>query len=140
MIHTITKLEKDGKFTVSYVDSERIQKYIDEVKESLTPKYFELERECNLASINSSHYQEYFCRNVMKIPFSLLEKQYIGVLEDYQYYEDVYFDNNFAVHRNILAHVKQDWEFRYIVENNKEKLPLPLMIMVKKFIMNGNNG
>ena len=138
MIDKIVKLEKDGKLTMYTIDSVKIQEYIDGIKNSLTSKYYELEKKCNLSAIKGSFYQQYFCRNVMEIPISLLKKEYIGNLKEYQYYQDIFFDNNFAIHYTLKARIKQDWSFRYIIENNNEKLPLPIIQMVKHFLDSDN--
>lgn len=134
MINKIVRLEKDGKLTLYTINEKKIQDYIDTIKDSLTSKYYELESKCKASNITGGFYQEYFCRNVIEIPISLLEKQYIGELNDYQYYREIFFDNNYAVHYTLKARIKQDWSFRYMVENNSEKLPLPIMNMVKEFL------
>ena len=134
MINKLYLLEKDGKLSSYELDAKKIQEYIDGVRNNLTAKYFELERKCNRSEIPGGFYKEYFSRNVIELPISLLKKTYITEITDYEYYQDVMFDNNFAVHYRILARVKQDWEFRYIIENNKEKLPLPIKQLIKKFL------
>lgn len=139
MINKIVRLEKDGKLTMYTIDPIKIQEYINEIKKSLTSDYYELEKKCNASAISGGFYQQYFCRNVIEIPFNLLEKQYVGTLKSYQYYQDIFFDNNFAVHFTLKARIKQDWSFRYMVENNSEKLPLPIIQMVKHFL-NSDNG
>ena len=134
MINKLYLLEKDGKLSSYELDSKKIQEYVDSVRDSLTTKYFELERKCNRSEIPGGFYKEYFSRNVIELPIMLLKKSYLGEVTDYEYYQDVMFDNNFAIHFRILARVKQDWEYRYIIENNKEKLPLPIKQLIKKFI------
>ena len=134
MINKLYLLEKDGKLSSYELDSKKIQEYVDGIRDSLTAKYFELERKCNRSEIPGDFYKEYFSRNVIELPISLLKKSYLGEVPDYEYYQDVMFDNNFAVHFRILARVKQDWEYRYIIENNKEKLPLPIKQLIKKFL------
>ena len=134
MINKLYLLEKDGKLSSYELDAKKIQEYVDGIRDSLSSKYFELERKCNRSEIPGGFYKEYFSRNVIELPITLLKKSYLGEVPDYEYYQDVMFDNNFAVHFRILARVKQDWEYRYIIENNKEKLPMPIMSMVKEFL------
>ena len=112
----------------------RIQEYIDYVRDSLSVEYFNLERDCSRDTPVGGVYRELFSRSTVEIPISLLESEYLGDVEKYEYYQDVLFYDKFVVLNGIKVRINKNWEFRYLIEDSREKLPFPISQMIKQKI------
>ena len=136
MVKTIYKLDKFGNLTELSINKSKIQKYIDKIKDSLTVTFYNLESKCNRAQVSGTSYKQYFTRNVVELNENVFSKEDLGIIEDYEYFQDIYFDDKYMIHYRLTARINREWEFRYIIQESKEKLPTPIMQMVKMQVAN----
>jgi len=131
----IYKLSKDGTITEFIVDQNTIQAYINNVRDSLGEKYIKLELECIKNTANDIVYRTYFVRNTIDIPIEhILSESLIGQIPDYEYYEDIYFDEKYQLYYYIKARIDSDWKFRYIIPSFIERINSVIINKIRKII------
>lgn len=119
----IYKLSKSGILTEFIIDVEKIQKHINSVRNSLGEKYEKLESECIKNTVNDIVYRTYFVRNTIDIPIEkILEQKIVGEIADYEYYEDIYFDEKYQIYYYLKARIDSNWEYRYIIPSFIERI------------------
>lgn len=128
----IYKLTTKGELYASLVCPTTIQKEIDKLIKKLGSKYYSLEEKCKQSSLYQSMYRELFARNAIDIPESVFDFNLEMRLPEYEYFKDVYFDNNYAIHNRFVARINHQWVFRYLVQPTEERLPLPIIQMIEK--------
>lgn len=134
MVKTIYKLDKFGNLTKLSVNIHKIQEYINKVKGSLTVTFYNLEGKCFRSEMTSGAYKQYFTRNVIELTEEAFSKEDLGIVENYEYYQDIYFDDEYIIHYRLTARINYEWEFRYIIKDFRERLPSPIMQMIMKHI------
>ncbi len=119
----IYKLSKSGILTEFIIDAEKIQKHINSVRNSLGEKYEKLESECIKNTVNDIVYRTYFVRNTIDIPIEkILEQKIVGEIADYEYYEDIYFDEKYQIYYYLKARIDSSWKYRYIIPSFIERI------------------
>lgn len=128
---SIFRITKEGLVEKIVVDKEIIQASIDSIKGTLTDSYYNLEKECIKSYSNDIVYRTYFNRNTVTIPIFDLKSEKLGDIPNYQYYEDIYFDENFILMSLLKVRIDSSWKFKYIIKESKERMT-PIVIQLLK--------
>lgn len=119
----IFKLSQNGTTLEYIIDEKIIQEFINKKRESLGDSYNSLEMVSLNSFSNDSVYRTYFTRSTIKLPIEeLFVSQEIGVIPNYEYYEDIYFDDLFQIFNVIKIRISMDWKFRYIISDFSERM------------------
>ena len=119
----IFKLSQNGTTLEYIIDEKIIQEFINKKRESLGDSYNSLEMVSLNSFSNDSVYRTYFTRSTMNLPIEeLFVSQEIGVIPNYEYYEDIYFDDLFQIFNVIKIRISMDWKFRYIISDFSERM------------------
>lgn len=129
---SIFRITKEGLVEKIVVDKEIIQASIDSIKGTLTDSYYNLEKECIKSYSNDIVYRTYFNRNTVTIPICDLKSEKLGDIPNYQYYEDIYFDENFILMSLLKVRIDSNWKFRYIIKESKERMTSIIIQKIKK--------
>lgn len=126
------KIDKNGDVYEYDVDLQKINVYIQEVKQSLTEDYYALEKVCKREAEYSSVYTSLFMRSTVSLPIEILTSKLLGRIPNYQYYESVFFNNNFRVYNTLKVRINSDFKVQYFIEDVQERLPMILIKEIKK--------
>lgn len=127
-------IDIDGHIDEFLLDSDRLQLAIDKVRASLSDKYFAIEEKVKRDFYGSS-YRSVFVRNSVNLSFLDLPVENIGKLEDYEYYEHIIFDDNFQIYNSFKARIDNNWQFKYIINDCAERMPVVLMNKIKPLVL-----
>lgn len=126
------KIDKNGDVYEYDVDFQKINVYIQEVRQSLTEDYYVLENVCKHEAEYSNTYTSLFMRSTVSLPIEILTSKLLGKIPNYQYYESVFFNNNFRVYNTLKVRINSDFKVQYFIEDVQEKLPMILIKEIKK--------
>lgn len=126
------KIDKNGDVYEYDVDFQKINVYIQEVRQSLTQDYYVLENVCKHEAEYSNTYTILFMRSTVSLPIERLTSKLLGKIPNYQYYESVFFNNNFRVYNTLKVRINSDFKVQYFIEDVQEKLPMILIKEIKK--------
>ena len=125
------KIDKVGNVYECNIDPDDLNKYLDDLKKSLTENYYNLESICKAEADYSPMYTTVFMGSTISVPLELIEETYVGTIADYQYYEELYINYNFRVHHTMKVRVK-DFKYSYFIDDTRERLPIVLINKIKK--------
>jgi hypothetical protein len=126
------KIDKNGDVYEYDVDLQKINVYVQEVKQSLTEDYYALEKVCKQEAEYNSTYTSLFMRSTVSLPIERLTSKLLGRIPNYQYYESVFFNNNFRVYNTLKVRINSDFKVQYFIEDVQERLPMILIKEIKK--------
>lgn len=126
------KIDKNGDVYEYDVDFQKINVYVQEVRQSLTEDYYVLENVCKHEAEYSNTYTILFMRSTVSLPIERLTSKLLGKIPNYQYYESVFFNNNFRVYNTLKVRINSDFKVQYFIEDVQEKLPMILIKEIKK--------
>lgn len=126
------KIDKNGDVYEYDVDFQKINVYIQEVRQSLTQDYYVLENVCKHEAEYSNTYTILFMRSTVSLPIERLTSKLLGKIPNYQYYESVFFNNNFRVYNTLKVRINSDFKVQYFIEDVQERLPMILIKEIKK--------
>lgn len=125
------RITQHGVVDEIIVDKGIIQSIINSTKRTLTDSYYNIEKECIKSYSNDIVYRTYFNRNTITIPIYNLAYKELGFIPNYQYFEDIYFDENFILMPSLKVRIDSHWQFRYIIKESKERMT-PIVIQLLK--------
>ena len=126
------KIDKNGDVYEYDVDLQKINVYVQEVKQSLTEDYYALEKVCKQEAEYNSTYTSLFMRSTVSLPIEILSSKLLGRIPNYQYYERVFFNDNFRVYNTLKVRINSDFKVQYFIEDVQERLPMILIKEIKK--------
>lgn len=126
------KIDKNGDVYEYDVDFQKINVYIQEVRQSLTQDYYVLENVCKHEAEYSNTYTILFMRSTVSLPIERLTSKLLGKIPNYQYYESVFFNNNFRVYNTLKVRINSDFKVQYFIEDVQERLPMIIIKEIKK--------
>lgn len=109
-----------------------IQTYIDSLKNDLSEDYYKLEKKCMEEAEYGIAYKSFFNRSSIDLLVDEIEYDVIGEIPNYQYYEPVFFNQDFQILNSVRARINRDWKFRYIINDCKERLPVCIIKKLRK--------
>lgn len=111
-----------------------IQLYINSLVDELTGNYYDLEEEVMKESSYGIAYKSFFNRNSIDLLADGVDYDMIGQIPNYQYYESIFFNEDFQVFNSVRARIDSDWRFRYIINDCKERLPVVIIEKLRKIL------
>ena len=130
----IYRIDKEGNFYLHEVDTTIAQDFINQTIGKLGKDYFNIENECREDAVNDPRYKTLFNRNSIRFPITLFKEHHLGKINNYQYYEDIYFDERYQVYNSLKLRVNMNWEFKYIIFDFSEILPYYIIKKINKII------
>lgn len=125
------RISKLGDIHKIIIDENKVNKYLSKLKDTLNNNYYQFETLCKSDSDSSPYYQTIFMGNTVSIPVDIFETEFIGTIPNYQYYETIFFSDDFGVYNTVKARVDKDFKYRYIIKDYQERLPYTLIKQVK---------
>lgn len=126
------KIDKNGDVYEYDVDLQKINAYIQEVKQSLTEDYYTIENICKREAEYSNTYTSLFMRSTISLPIEILTSKLLGRISNYQYYESVFFNKDFRVYNTLKIRINSNFKVQYFIEDVQERLPMILIKEIKK--------
>ena len=130
------RISKLGDIYKIIIDENKVNKYLNKLKDTLNNNYYQFETLCKSDSDSSPYYQTIFMGNTVSIPVDIFETEFIGTIPNYQYYETILFSDDFGVYNTVKARVDKDFKYRYIIKDYQERLPYTLIKQVKNSGLN----
>lgn len=130
------RINKVGEIYKIIINENKINEYLSKLKSTLNDNYYSLESLCKSDSDSSPYYQTIFMGNTVSIPVDIFETELIGTIPNYQYYEEIFFSDDFGVYNTIKTRVDKDFKHRYIIKDYQERLPYTLIKQVKNSGLN----
>jgi hypothetical protein len=130
------RINKVGDIHKIIIDENKINEYLNKLKSTFNDNYYKFESLCKADSDSSPHYQTIFMGNTVSISVDIFETELIGTILNYQYYEEIFFSDDFRVYNTIKARVDKDFKYRYIIKDYQERLPYTLIKQVKNSGLN----
>ena len=127
------KIDKLGNVYECNIDPDNLNKHLNDLKESLTENYYNIESICKSEADYSPMYTTVFIGSTFSVPLELIKEDYIGTIPNYQYYEELYINQNFRVHHTIKVRIK-DFKYSYFIDDTRERLPVILINKIKKLL------
>lgn len=130
------RISKTGDIHKIIIDEDKINEYLSKLKDTFNNDYYQFEKLCKSDSDSSPYYQTIFMGNTVSIPVDIFEMELIGTIPNYQYYEVIFFSDDFGVYNTIKTRVDTDFKYRYIIKDYQERLPYTLIKQVKNSGLN----
>ena len=130
------RISRTGDIHKIIINENKINEYLSKLKNTLNDNYYSFESFCKADSDSSPYYQTIFMGNTVSIPVDIFELELIGTIPNYQYYEEIFFSDDFGVYNTIKARVDKDFKYRYIIKDYQERLPYTLIKQVKNSGLN----
>ena len=74
------KIDKVGNVYECNIDLDDLNKYLDDLKKSLTENYYNLESICKAEADYSPMYTTVFMGSTISVPLELIEETYVGTI------------------------------------------------------------
>jgi hypothetical protein len=128
----IYKITRDGGIYRYYIEIDKLNNYLKDLKKSLTSNYYNMQSIGIEEASSYSAYATIFTGSTIKLPLDIFCKELIGNIPSYEYYESIYFNPEFKVYNSLRIRMGMDFDYRYIIPDTQEKLPTFLIKKLKE--------